>query len=197
MPQLNRQNSFLKFIFEIVFFLEQVKDDTRRTTISMAIEPKHKHPTLRALRSTNQPVKGKNEPSKKIRSTASLSVKEIIKRRSMKPIIQGRQFKWISPFAKMKEMKVDLEGVKARRNRMEDEIDGLDDETHSLFYHALSASCLLNLSLPFIAFYRSIESKSRSLPLVIHHKEFIIKIICSSLRAPTAQVELCGETILE
>lgn len=97
----------------------------------------------------------------------------------------------------MKEMNVDMSRVRARRDGLEgDDADGVD-ETHSLFSHSLGASCLLNLTLPFISFFRSLEPCSRSLPLVIHHRERIIKTICATLRGPAASVELCGETILD
>lgn len=167
----------------------------------MAIIPAHKHPTLRALRHTSNTNNAKTTTSTRKdiapqKATATLSVKEKIARRSLKPIIQGRQFKWISPAQKMKEMIVDLVAVRTRRNRLEGD-QGQVDETHSLFSHALISSCLLNLSLPFVAFFRSLEPKSRSLPLVVHHRNDIVKSICTTLLSPAAQVDLCGETILE
>lgn len=163
----------------------------------MAIIPKHKHPnlTLRSLRHA-APQSARAAPAK-VRSTANLTVKEKLARRGLKPLIQGRQFKWISPREKIKAMVVDLGAVRDRRNRLEGDTGEDLAETHSLFSHALNASCLLNLSLPFIAFYRSLEPKCRSLPLVIHNRDTIVKIICATLRGPTTQVELCGETLLE
>ena len=156
-------------------------------------------PTLRSLRhsaSTSRDASTTNR-SGKTRSTASLTVKEKIARRSAKPLIQGRQFKWISPAQKMKEMTVDMARVRDRRDGLEGDDAGGVDETHSLFSHSLGASCLLNLTLPFIAFFRSLEPLSRSLPLVVYHRENIIKTICATLRASPASVELCGESILE
>lgn len=158
----------------------------------------HKAPTLRSLRHTAAGRDhGADGPPKKTRSTAALTVKEKIARRSAKPLIQGRQFKWISPAQKLKEMNVDMARVRDRRDGIEGEDAAGVDETHSLFSHSLGASCLLNLTLPFIAFFRLLEPRSRSLPLVVYHREAIVKTICSTLRGKTSDVELCGESILE
>ena len=92
---------------------------------------------------------------------------------------------------------MDMARVRDRRDGLEGDDAGGVDETHSLFSHSLGASCLLNLTLPFIAFFRSLEPLSRSLPLVVHHRENIVKTICATLRASPASVELCGESILE
>lgn len=152
--------------------------------------------SLRSLRhsaaATRQP-----KTSTKTRATASLSVKDKIARKAAKPIIQGRQFKWISPAQRIKDMNVDMTRVRDRREMLEGEDQAGDDEAHSLFSHALAASAQLNLSLPFIAFSRSVEPKARSLPLVIHHRQAIIHAICSALKRPHSEVELSGEHILE
>ncbi|KAK4705352.1 hypothetical protein P7C70_g863, partial [Phenoliferia sp. Uapishka_3] len=152
--------------------------------------------TLRSLRHSAAATRTA-KPQPKTRATASLTVKEKIARRAAKPIIQGRQFKWISPAQRMKEMNVDLSRVRDRREMLEDEAAAGDDETHSLFAHALATSAQLNLSLPFIAFSRAVESKSRSLPLVIHHREVIVQAVCSALRGPQVDVALCGEHIMD
>lgn len=152
--------------------------------------------TLRSLRHSAAATR----PAKvvtKTRATASLTVKQKIARRAAKPIIQGRQFKWISPAQRMKDMSVDMGRVRDRREMLEDEAAAGDDETHSLFAHALATSQQLNLSLPFIAFSRQVEPKSRSLPLVTHHREAIVAAVCSALRSPQADVALSGEHILE
>lgn len=151
---------------------------------------------MRSLRHSAASNRSKGS-SAKTRATASLTVKEQIARRSAKPLIQGRQFKWISPAQKMKEMNVDMARVRDRRDMLEGDDAAGVDETHSLFAHALTTSALLNLSLPFIAFSRSIEPKARSLPLVIHHRQAIVAAICSTLRGKKNDVELCGEQVLE
>ena len=80
---------------------------------------------------------------------------------------------------------------------LESEDEAEDDPTHSLFGHALANSVELNLSLPFVKFYRATEPLSRSLPLVVHHKERIVRQICQALTAPRNEIDLAGETILE
>lgn len=72
-----------------------------------------------------------------------------------------------------------------------------DDEQHSGFATALNRSGLINLSLPFIAFFRTVEPKARTLPLVIHHRDKIVEAVCSALKSNQKDVELSGETILE
>lgn len=157
---------------------------------------KGKEGTLRSLRHSAN-AKRTEKVTTKTRATAGLSVKEKIARRAAKPIIQGRQFKWISPAQRMKEMSVDMARVRDRREMLEDEAQAGDDETHSLFAHALATSAQLNLSLPFIAFSRQVEPKARSLPLVIHHREAIVAAVCAALRGPETAVALSGEHILE
>jgi U3 small nucleolar RNA-associated protein 20 len=156
-----------------------------------------KPPTLRTLRHSASYSRSTTDKPAKTRSTASLSVKEQIARRAAKPLIQGRQFKWISPAQRMKEMQVDMSRVRDRRDMLEGEEEAGTDETHSLFAHSLSRSALINLSLPFIAFSRNVEPKARSLPLVIHHRHAIVTAICSAMRGAQKDVELCGEAILE
>lgn len=155
--------------------------------------------TLRTLRHKASPSTNNNGNTKsqspQMRAK-QLTVKERIARRAAKPIIQGRQFKWISPAVKLQEMDVDMSRVRARRDMLEGDEEGVD-ESHSLFSHALSTSALLNLSLPFIAFSRSIEPKARSLPLVIYNRQAIVEAICIALRGKKGDVELCGEGILE
>ncbi|KAI5475348.1 Armadillo-type fold domain containing protein [Pseudohyphozyma bogoriensis] len=153
--------------------------------------------TLRSLRHSAGVRTQSPKASPKARATASLTVKEQIARRAAKPLIQGRQFKWISPAQRMAEMTVDLARVRDQREMLEDEAAGVDDETHSLFGHALATSALLNLSLPFTAFSRVVEPKSRSLPLVIHHRDAIVTAICAALRAKQSDLELSGEHILD
>lgn len=151
--------------------------------------------SLRTLRHSASSIRSPSVA--KTRSTASLTVKEQIARRAAKPLIQGRQFKWISPAQRMKDMTVDLGRVQDRREMLEGEDAGGVDESHSLFAHALTTSALLNLTLPFIAFSRSLYTKARSLPLVIYHRHAIVQAICLALQGKKADVELCGEQILE
>ncbi|GAA5886649.1 hypothetical protein JCM16303_001398 [Sporobolomyces ruberrimus] len=155
--------------------------------------------TLRSLRhnasssSSSKPSKD----SKKLRSTSSLSVKEQIAKRASKPVVRGRQFKWISPAARIGKMKVDLDAVRDRREMLEGEDEGKEDEMHSLFGHALHQSLLINLSIPFNRFNRKIEKSARSLPLVVHFRKEIVEAVCETLAGPSNEVELCGETILD
>ncbi|GAA5994163.1 hypothetical protein JCM5350_006337 [Sporobolomyces pararoseus] len=155
--------------------------------------------TLRSLRhnasSSNSSRPSKD--SKKLRSTSTLSVKEQIAKRASKPVIKGRQFKWISPAARIGKMKVDLDAVRDRREMLEGEEEGREDEMHSLFGHALHQSLLINLSIPFNRFNRKIEKSTRSLPLVVHFRKEIVEAICEVLAGPSHEVELCGETILD
>lgn len=94
-------------------------------------------------------------------------------------------------------MDVDLTRLRERREMLESEDEAEDDATHSLFGHALANSAQLNLSLPFARFYKALEPLSRSLPLVVHHRERIVKQLCQALLAPRNEIELAGETILE
>lgn len=153
-------------------------------------------PTLRTLRHGASSSSNRTA-AKPARATAALSVKEQIARRAAKPLIQGRQFKWISPAQKLKEMQVDMSRVRDRREMLEGEEEAADDQTHSLFGTGLQRSALINLTLPFIKFFRAVEPRSRSLPLVIHHREMIVGAICEALKGPQHDVELCGESILE
>lgn len=156
-------------------------------------------PTLRTLRHGATTKHGATSKSTKPeRATAALSVKEQIARRAAKPLIQGRQFKWISPAQRINEMQVDMSRVRDRRDMLEGEDETTkDDQTHSLFAHALQTSQLINLTLPFLKFSRSIEPKARSLPLVIHHRAAIVQAVCEALKGNQHDVELCGEAILE
>jgi U3 small nucleolar RNA-associated protein 20 len=124
-------------------------------------------------------------------------VKEQIAKRASRPVIKGRQFKWISPAARIGKMKVDLDAVRDRREMLEGEEEGKEDEMHSLFGHALQQSLLINLSIPFNRFNRKIEKSTRSLPLVVHFRKEIVEALCEVLAGPSNEVELCGETILE
>lgn len=162
--------------------------------------PQQQQPTLRTLRHGAATTSAGSPTSKqpKLRATAALTVKEQIARRAAKPLIQGRQFKWISPAQRINEMQVDMSRVRDRRDMLEGEDDdSKDDETHSLFAHSLQTSQLINLTLPFIAFSRSVSSKARSLPLVIHHRQAIVQAVCEALKGNQHDVELCGEAILE
>ncbi|GAA6061993.1 hypothetical protein JCM10212_004271 [Sporobolomyces blumeae] len=155
--------------------------------------------TLRTLRH-NASAAESSKPRKdarKLRSTAALSVKDQIAKRGSKPLIKGRQFKWISPAERTRKMKVDLDGVRDRREMLEGEDEADDDEMHSLFGHALHQSLLINLSLPFNRFTRKIEKWTRSLPLVVHFRKEIVESICTVLAGPSHDVDLCGETILD
>ncbi|GAA5909110.1 Utp20p [Sporobolomyces salmoneus] len=159
----------------------------------------HGSSTLRSLRhnaSSSSSSKPSKDP-KKLRSTSTLSVKEQIAKRASKPVIKGRQFKWISPAARIGKMKVDLDAVRDRRDMLEGEEEGREDEMHSLFGHALHQSLLINLSIPFNRFNRKIEKSTRSLPLVVHFRKEIVEAICEVLAGPSHEVELCGETILD
>jgi U3 small nucleolar RNA-associated protein 20 len=127
-----------------------------------------------------------------------LTPQEALAKRAAKPLLaKGHHFKWHSQSQQMKEMTVDMQRVRERRDMLEGEDEAGEDETHSLFGTALGRSSLINLSLPFIAFSRSIEPKTRSLPLVIHHREAIVEAVCRVLRSSAHDIELCGETILE
>lgn len=156
--------------------------------------------TLRSLRhhaaGSGSGAKPTKDP-KKLRSTAALSVKEQIAKKASNPVIKGRQFKWISPAARIGKMKVDLDAVRDRRDMLEGEDEGRDDEMHTLFGHALQQSLLINLSIPFNRFHRRIEKWTRSLPLVVHFRKEIVETLCEVLAGPSHDVELCGETILE
>ena len=164
----------------------------------MAIDsPQSKPATLRTLRHVASKSPSSSSSSTKTLSRASqLSVKQRIALRAAKPLIQGRQFKWISPAVKLQQMDVDMERVRSRRDMLEGENEDVD-ESHSLFGNALMGMAQLNLSLPFIKFSRSVQEKSRSLPLVIYHMESIVRSICEALRGSKLEVELCGEGILE
>lgn len=157
-------------------------------------------PTLRSLRRTNDT--GSKESSagrqRKESRLKGLTPQEAMAKRAAKPLLaKGHHFKWHSQAQQMKDMTVDLQRVRDRRDMLEGEDEAGEDETHSLFGTALGRSSLINLSLPFIAFSRSIEPKTRSLPLVIHHREVIVEAVCSALRSSAHDIELCGETILE
>jgi len=155
-------------------------------------------PTLRTLRhdaKTSSPAK----PST-ARQPAAASLRtadERLAAAAQKPLVSGPLFRWKSPAERMKAMKVDLGRVAATRAMLEREEEAEGDDQHSLFGHALANTQLINLSLPFIAFSRSIEPKTRSLPLVVHHRHAIVQAICYAMRASKREVELCGEHILE
>ncbi|KAM0753788.1 hypothetical protein T439DRAFT_163472 [Meredithblackwellia eburnea MCA 4105] len=157
--------------------------------------------TLRTLRhdaasSTNATSKNSSSPLSK-NEAATMSVKQQIAKRMQKPLIQGRQFKWVSPAQSMRNMNVDLARVTERRQMLEREDEAGDDNSHSLFANALNTTALLNLSIPFVSFSRSVEPKARSLPLVIHHRSAIVQAICVALSAPQPDLELSAENILD
>ena len=156
--------------------------------------------TLRSLRhaaaATSTAAAG-GKPAKKVRSTASLTVAEKIAKRGAKPLVKGNNFRFVAPSDRLAKMKVDLEGVRDRREMLEGEDDAEADDMHTLFGHALQQSQLINLSLPFIRFSKRVEPYSRSLPLVLHYRRELVEVICQTLSGPSNEVELCGETILE
>ncbi|KAM0793473.1 hypothetical protein ACM66B_000915 [Microbotryomycetes sp. NB124-2] len=159
--------------------------------------------TLRSLRhnatSSSKPSHGSGSKQAKPHAVANMSRRERLDKQAQKPLIKGRQFKFVSPAQRMRQMQVDMQRVQDRRDMLEGEDEALaqDNEAHSLFGHALAQSHLNNLSLPFVKFYRSVEPKARSLPLVVHYRDDIVDAICSSLTLPLTDVELCGETILD
>ncbi|GAA5866298.1 hypothetical protein JCM3774_006608 [Rhodotorula dairenensis] len=154
--------------------------------------------TLRSLRhaaATSSAAGAK--PPKKVRSTASLTVAEKIAKRGAKPLVKGNNFRFVAPSDRLAKMKVDLEGVRDRREMLEGEEDAEADDMHTLFGHALQQSQLINLSLPFIRFSKRVEPHSRSLPLVLHYRRQLVEIICQTLSGPANEVELCGESVLD
>ncbi|EGU13301.1 hypothetical protein RTG_00465 [Rhodotorula toruloides ATCC 204091] len=152
--------------------------------------------TLRSLRhaasSTSSP-----KPAPKVRSTASLTVAERIAKKAEKPLVKGRSFRFVAPSDRIAKMKVDLEGVRDRREQLEGEDEAQEDDMHTLFGHALQQSQLIDLSLPFGRFSRKVDKWSRSLPLVVHYKKEIVEAVCEALSSGSKDVELCGETILD
>ncbi|BGP12578.1 hypothetical protein JCM10213_004835 [Rhodosporidiobolus nylandii] len=152
--------------------------------------------TLRSLRHAASSG-SKPKADKKVRSTASLSVAERIAKRAEKPLIKGNNFRFVSPAARLAKMKVDLEGVRDRREMLEGEEEAEDDAMHSLFGHALAQSQLINLSLPFVRFQKKVEKWSRSLPLVVHFRRELVEAFCEALGAGTKDLELLGETLLD
>lgn len=165
-----------------------------------ASSPNKGQQTLRSLRKAAntdaQSAAGSSKPRKS--SSARLTPKEALAKRAAKPLLaKGHHFKWHSQAQQMKDMTIDMQRVRERRDMLEGEEEAGEDETHSLFGTALARSSLINLSLPFLAFSRPVQPKARSLPLVIHHRQAIVEAICSVLRSSSKEVELCGETILE
>ncbi len=156
-------------------------------------------PTLRTLRhdaKSSSPAKGRFS----VRQPAAASLRtadERLAAAAQKPLVSGPLFRWKSPAEKLKSMKVDLGRVAATRAMLEREEEAEGDDQHSLFGNALANTQLINLSLPFIAFSRNIEPKTRSLPLVVHHRHAIVQAICYALKGSKRDVELCGEHILE
>ncbi|KAK4055206.1 U3 snoRNP protein [Microbotryomycetes sp. JL201] len=155
--------------------------------------------TLRSLRHDASAHAPGRKRAAKPHAAAQLTRRERIDKQGLKPLIKGRQFKFVSPAQRMRSMQVDMRRVQDRRDMLEGEDEALatDNEAHSLFGHALAQSHLNNLSLPFVKFYRAVEPKARSLPLVVHYRDDIVLAICSSLTLPLHDVELCGETILD
>ncbi|GAA5980986.1 hypothetical protein JCM10908_003941 [Rhodotorula pacifica] len=154
--------------------------------------------TLRSLRHAASTSSSNGaKAAKKVRSTASLTVAEKIAKRGAKPLVKGNNFRFVAPSDRLAKMKVDLEGVRDRREMLEGEDDAEADDMHTLFGHALQQSQLINLSLPFIRFSKRVEPHSRSLPLVLHHRRELIEVVCQYLAGPSSEVELCGESILD
>ncbi|GAA5834879.1 hypothetical protein JCM11251_002051 [Rhodosporidiobolus azoricus] len=152
--------------------------------------------TLRSMRHAAS-SSSKPKAEKKVRSTASLTVAERIAKRASKPLIKGRQFKFVSPADRMAAMKVDLDAVRDRREMLEGEDEAEDDTMHSLFGHALAQSQLINLSLPFVRFSKKVEKWSRSLPLVVHFRKELVEAVCEALSNGMHDTELLGETVLD
>ncbi|GJN92260.1 hypothetical protein Rhopal_005290-T1 [Rhodotorula paludigena] len=152
--------------------------------------------TLRSLRhsaaSSSSP-----KPSKKVRSTASLSVAERLAKRAEKPLVKGNNFRFVAQTERLAKMKVDLDAVRERRDMLEGEDEAQEDDMHTLFGHALQQTQLINLSLPFTRFSRRVEPWSRSLPLVVHYRRELVEAICEVLSSGAKEVELCGESILD
>ncbi|BGP21593.1 armadillo-type fold domain containing protein [Rhodotorula toruloides] len=152
--------------------------------------------TLRSLRHAASSTSSL-KPTPKVRSTASLTVAERIAKKAEKPLVKGRSFRFVAPSDRIAKMKVDLEGVRDRREQLEGEDDAQEDDMHTLFGHALQQSQLIDLSLPFGRFSRKVDRWSRSLPLVVHYREEIVEAVCEVLSSGSKDVELCGETILD
>ncbi|BGP36520.1 U3 snoRNP protein [Rhodotorula kratochvilovae] len=153
--------------------------------------------TLRSLRHAAGAASSP-KPQKKVRSTATLSIKERIAKRAEKPLIKsGRNFRFVAPTDRIAAMKVDLEAVRDRREMLEGEDEADADDMHTLFGHALQQSQLINLSLPFIRFTRTVERMSRSLPLVVHYRRELIEAVCELLSSGSKELELAGESVLD
>lgn len=154
--------------------------------------------SLRSQRHEERQRSGDGSSSKKKRSSdkrQKLSVKEQIALKAQKPLVQGRQFKFISPAARMRSLDVDLARVRSRAETLAKEDETSTQQT--LFGTALESTTLLNLSRPFVTFWRKTEKISKSLPLVVHHRDEIVDALCEGLRAPPGDLLLVGETLLE
>ncbi|GAA5945352.1 hypothetical protein JCM3775_002195 [Rhodotorula graminis] len=160
--------------------------------------------TLRSLRheAAAQAAAGgsssSTRPDKKVRSTATMTVKERLAKKRLNPLIKsGRNFRFVAPTDRIAAMKVDLAAVRDRREMLEGEDIAEGDDMHTLFGHALQQSQLINLSLPFVRFSRKVERMSRSLPLVVHYRRDLVQAICEVLSGGSKEVELAGETVLD
>ncbi|GAA5903256.1 hypothetical protein JCM8208_002254 [Rhodotorula glutinis] len=139
-----------------------------------------------------------HKPDKKVRSTATMTVKERLAKKRLNPLIKsGRNFRFVAPTDRIAAMKVDLAAVRDRREMLEGEDVADGDDMHTLFGHALQQSQLINLSLPFVRFSRKVERMSRSLPLVVHYRRDLVQAVCEVLSGGSKEVELAGETVLD
>lgn len=101
------------------------------------------------------------------------------RKRSAKDFIDTR-FKFSSAASRSKKLKVNLSHVVTAHPSLALELEHKDGhDCH--FSSALKNATLENLSIPFTKLYRTIEPITRSLPLLLHHKDQVINACCAAL----------------
>ncbi|EGG04265.1 uncharacterized protein MELLADRAFT_108574 [Melampsora larici-populina 98AG31] len=101
------------------------------------------------------------------------------RKRSAKDFVDTR-FKFSSAASRSKKLKVNLSHVVTAHPSLALELE--DKDGHDChFSPALKNATLENLSIPFTKLYRNIEPITRSLPLLLHHKDQVIDACCAAL----------------
>ncbi|KAI8452196.1 hypothetical protein BY996DRAFT_4584890 [Phakopsora pachyrhizi] len=109
-----------------------------------------------------------------------------------KPDYVDTRFKFSSNASRSKRLKPNLlNTLTSSELHTLDQDDKGDHQSH--FYAALQTAAVENLSIPFSQLFKSIEPLSRSLPLLIYHKEQIVKECCLALVVQDSQLSEWNE----
>ncbi|KAG0148535.1 hypothetical protein CROQUDRAFT_75385 [Cronartium quercuum f. sp. fusiforme G11] len=113
------------------------------------------------------------------------------RKRSDQLLVESR-FKFSSAASQSKKLKLNLTNVVSTHPSFA--LESEHKEGHDChFSSALQDASLDNLSTPFAKLHRRIEPLSRSLPLLVHHKEQVIDACCTALTIQTSDEDEINE----